>query len=45
MIKIGMHLPEGFPYGQIFENFVNSIFLPPKIAVFCELELQKINVT
>ena len=44
-IKIGMHLPEGLPYGNIFEKFVNSNFYPPKIAVFCELELRKITAT
>ena len=44
-IKIGKHLPEGLPYGNIFEKFVNSNFYPPKIAVFCELELRKITAT
>ena len=43
-IKIGRHLPEGFPHGNIFENFENFNF-PPKITVFREFGLRKITVT
>ena len=42
-VKIGMHPPEGVPYGYFFGN-LKIKFFPPKIAFFADLYLEKLRL-
>ena len=43
-MKFGIRLPQGIPYGGLFEIFKNSIFFPEN-CVFRELGLRKNTAT